>query len=31
MLKKEKKLVNEGIYDEFWISNVYIFVEQCSM
>jgi len=26
MLKKEKKkIVNDGIYDEFWISNVYIF------
>jgi len=24
MLKK-KQIVNDGIYEEFWISNVYIF------
>jgi len=23
--KKKKKKVNDGIYEEFWISNVYIF------
>jgi len=26
-----KKIVNDGIYEEFWISNVYIFSEKCSM
>jgi len=27
MLKKQKKkqIVNDGIYEEFWISNVYFF------
>jgi len=28
IIKKEivnRKIVNDGIYDEFWISNVYIF------
>jgi len=29
MLKKQ--VVNNGIYEEFWISNVYIFLEKCSM
>jgi len=29
MLKKQ--IVNDGIYEEFWISNVYIFLENCSM
>jgi len=29
MLKKQ--IVNDGIYEEFWISNVYIFLEKCSM
>jgi len=24
MLKK-KQIVNDGVYEEFWISNVYIF------
>jgi len=25
MLKKKKQIVNNGIYEEFWMSNVYIF------
>jgi len=29
MLKKQ--IINDGIYEDFWISNVYIFVEKCSM
>jgi len=29
MLKKE--IVNDGIYEQFWISNVYIFLEKYSM
>ena len=33
MLKKYKKkqIVNDGIYEEFWISNIYIFLEKCSI
>jgi len=23
--KKKEQIVNDGIYEEFWISNVYIF------
>jgi len=23
--QKKKQIVNDGIYEEFWISNVYIF------
>jgi len=29
MLKKQ--IVNNRIYEEFWISNVYISLEKCSM
>jgi len=25
MLKEKKQIVNDEIYEEFWISNVYIF------
>jgi len=28
---KKKQIVKEGIYEEFWISNVYIFLEKYSM
>jgi len=24
-MQKKKQIVNNGIYEEFWISNVYIF------
>ena len=24
-IKKKEQIVNDGIYEEFWISNVYIF------
>jgi len=27
MLKKQ--IVNDGVYEEFWISNLYIFLEKC--
>jgi len=27
----KKQIVNDEIYEEFWISNVYIFLEKCSM
>jgi len=27
MLKEKKQLVNSGIDEEFWISNVYIFLK----
>ena len=27
----KKQLVNNGFYEEFWISNVYIFLEKCFM
>jgi len=30
MLTKKKQIVNNGIYEEFWISNVY-FLERHSM
>jgi len=31
MLKESKKqIVNDGIYEEFWISNVYIFLRNIS-
>jgi len=29
MLKNQ--IINDGIYQEFWISNVYIILEKCSM
>jgi len=29
MLKKQ--IVKDGIYEEFWISNVYFFLEKCSI
>jgi len=29
MLKKQ--IVNDEVYEEFWISNVYIFLEKCSI
>ena len=33
MIKKYKKkqIGNDGIYEEFWISNVYFFFEKYSM
>jgi len=27
ILKNKKKIVNDGIYEELWISNVYIFLK----
>jgi len=33
MIRKQKKkqIANDGIYEEFWIQNVYIFLEKYSM
>jgi len=27
----EKQMVNDGIYEQFWISHVYMFSEKCFM